>query len=221
MALSCLRDAGLNAPSDNGISERQRRTIEQMIDRGFNAPFTSSAGRLFDAVAAIAGVRSHVTYEGQAAMQLEWLATNVAESGIYPFELVANSTPTCNDSIANGPSSLELTPFSIDTRPLIHAVVQDVRESTTVEVIARRFHSTIVEMILGACDRIRSQTQLESVVLTGGVFMNALLTREVCARLALAGFRVYRHRLVPPGDGGLCLGQLAIAAKTMDTQSAQ
>jgi hydrogenase maturation protein HypF len=213
IALSHLLDAGLNEPSVSGVSASQQRTIKQMIDRGFNSPVTSSAGRLFDAVAAIAGVRSHVSFEGQAAIQLEWLATDVADKGIYPFELQPES--------ASGCQKMDLSPFSIDTRPLIRAIAEDSQKSTPIEVIARRFHSTIVEMIVAACDRIRSQTGLKAVVLSGGVFLNALLLREVCAQLAAAGFRAYRHRLVPPGDGGLSLGQLAIAARTvLDKSSA-
>jgi hydrogenase maturation protein HypF len=198
IAVSHLLDAGCGETSVSGASAGRRRTVEQMIQRGFNSPLTSSAGRLFDAVAAIAGIRTRVSYEGQAAVQLEWLATDVAEDGAYPFELSADV---------------------IDTRPLIRAVTRDVWQNVRVELIARRFHSTVVEIIAAVCGRIRSQTQFEAVVLSGGVFMNALLTGEACARLKLGGFRVYRHRLVPPNDGGLSLGQLAIAAKSLTRAS--
>jgi hydrogenase maturation protein HypF len=79
-------------------------------------------------------------------------------------------------------------------------------------LIARRFHSSLVELIAAVCGRLRVATGLETVILSGGVFLNALLTSEVCSRLRQDGFRVYRHHLVPPGDGGLSLGQLAVAA---------
>jgi hydrogenase maturation protein HypF len=177
------------------------RTVERMLERRFNAPPTSSAGRLFDAVAALAGVRDRVSYEGQAAVELEWLATGVPEDGTYPFEL----TELC------GADAAEAT-LVVDPRPLVRAVAEDSRKGTGAARIARRFHSTVVEIIAAVCDRLRQATGLGAVVLSGGVFLNALLTAEASARLAGAGFRVYRHRLVPPNDGGLSLGQLAVAA---------
>jgi hydrogenase maturation protein HypF len=191
MAVSHLLDAGCDPSYLGSIASGQLRALGRMIERGVNSPWTSSAGRLFDAVAAIAGVHTHVSYEGQAAMQLEWLATEVVDDRVYPFELAD----------------------VIDTRSLISAVVADVRSGTSAALVARRFHSTIVEIIVTACLRIRARWQVDAVALSGGVFMNALLTSEVCARLTDLGFRVYRHRQVPANDGGLSLGQLAVAAK--------
>jgi hydrogenase maturation protein HypF len=162
-----------------------------------NSPPTSSVGRLFDAVAALAGVRDRVSYEGQAAVELESLGAGVPAPGAYPFEITAGG---------------EADPLVVDTRPVIRAVVTDVQSGTAVPVIARRFHATLVELIAAVCGRIRAGTGLDAVVLSGGVFLNALLTSEACARLARDGFRVYRHRLVPPNDGGLALGQVAVAA---------
>ncbi len=193
MALAHLLDAG----RDDGllrwrVAHASLRTARQMLDRKFNAPLTSSAGRLFDAVASLAGVRDRVTFEGQAAMQLEWLATEArGEAGAYPFELDQDL---------------------IDTRPLIRAVADDVTRGTSATIVARRFHSTVVEMIASVCEAVRRENALDRVVLSGGVFMNALLTREVALRLENDGFHVYRHRHVPPNDGGLSLGQLAVAA---------
>jgi hydrogenase maturation protein HypF len=171
------------------------RTVAKMLERRFNTPMTSSAGRLFDAVAALAGVRDRVSYEGQAAVELEWLATDVPPDGTYPFEL------------AEAEAALV-----VDPRPLVRAVAEEANRGTDAGRIARRFHSTMVEVIAAVCDRQRQATGLDAVVLSGGVFLNALLTAEVDARLRGAGFRVYRHRLVPPNDGGLSLGQLAVAA---------
>ncbi|MDB5392203.1 MAG: hypF [Planctomycetaceae bacterium] len=219
IAISQLLDAGCADFSLKGVSSHQRRTIEQMVQRGFHSPFTSSVGRLFDAVAAIAGVRTEVAYEGQAAMQMEWLATDTAKDGTYPFELMPEQTvPIRWNAFCNVPPpqvlpEFELTSDAIDTRPLIRAVVRDVRQHVSVDLIARRFHSTLTEIIVKVCHRIRTETQLQTVVLSGGVFLNAILTRDVCAELKFDGFRVFRHRLVPPGDGGLSLGQLAVAAK--------
>jgi hydrogenase maturation protein HypF len=169
------------------------RTVRRMLERGLNTPLTSSAGRLFDAVAALAGVRDCVSYEGQAAIELEWLATNVTPDGAYPFDLGG-------------------MPLVVDTRPLIRAVAADVVRGVGAALVGRRFHSTLVEVIAAVCGRLRAETGIGAVVLSGGVFLNALLTREVGGRLDADGFRVYRHRRVPPNDGGLSLGQLAIAA---------
>ena len=100
----------------------------------------------------------------------------------------------------------------VDTRPLIRAVIRDASREVGAGPIGRRFHSTLVEIIATVCDRLRRTTGIGVVVLSGGVFMNVLLTREVSARLQGDSFQVYRHRLVPPNDGGLSLGQLAVAA---------
>jgi hydrogenase maturation protein HypF len=165
-----------------------------------NSPLTSSAGRLFDAVASIAGVRDRVSYEGQAAVELEALAMEEVADASYPF-VVCDGNPRI-----------------VDTRPLIRAVVTDVTNCVTTGRIARRFHSTLVEIAAAICGAIRDETRLGTVVLSGGVFLNALMTSEVSARLTREGFRVYRHRLVPPNDGGLSLGQLAVAAHAEESE---
>jgi hydrogenase maturation protein HypF len=173
-----------------------------MLEKGFQTPPTSSAGRLFDAVAALAGLRDRVSFEGQAAIELEWQASEVQADGGYPFDL-AETTDGGSEAV-----------LIVDTRPIIRAVAGDVSRGTETRRIARRFHSTMVELIVAVCDRIRRKSGFDAVVLSGGVFMNALLTQEVSGRLRIAGFRVYSHRLVPANDGGLSLGQLAIAARS-------
>jgi hydrogenase maturation protein HypF len=199
MALSHLLDAQIECSALVArLSPVEIRTIQTMVERRLNAPLTSSAGRLFDAVASLAGVRDSVSYEGQAAIELEWLATEVACDGAaYPFGLI--------DANAESESLV------IDARPLIHAVVEDVKAGVEARRMARRFHTTLVAIIAAVCERIRGATGLKDVVLSGGVFLNALLTQETCTRLERDGFRVLRHRLVPPNDGGLSLGQLAVA----------
>jgi hydrogenase maturation protein HypF len=195
MALAHLIDAGCgDVPDRLRATPAERRVVRAMLERGLNAPLTSSAGRLFDAVAALAGVRDRVSFEGQAAIELEGLAADTPADGSYPFALAA------------GPA------WVVDTRPLVRAVAEDAASGVAAPVIARRFHRTLVEVIAAVCDRIRTESGLGDVVLSGGVFLNALLTAELCARLTQAGYRAFRHRLVPPGDGGLSLGQLAVAA---------
>ncbi|SIN71022.1 hypothetical protein SAMN05444166_0314 [Singulisphaera sp. GP187] len=196
MACAHLADAGQDGARWLArIQEPAFLVVQQQLERRFNAPLTSSVGRLFDAVAALAGVRDRVRFEGQAAIELEGLASDLpAACDSYPFV------------IQPGPSLV------IDTRPLIAGVVDDLRTGCTAARIGRRFHSTLVEMIAQVCGRLAAEHGLGTVVLSGGVFMNVLLTTETVARLTQDGFRVYRHQRVPPNDGGLCLGQLAVAA---------
>ncbi len=195
MAVAQLRDAGTqNRTLAARLLPPQLRTVERMLDQRLNSPLTSSMGRLFDAVASLAGVRDNVSYEGQAAVELEWLASGATADGNYPFELIQSPAGTV-----------------IDTRPLINSVNRDATGGLSAAVIARRFHSAVVEIIAAVCGRLRAETAIGEVVLSGGVFLNALLTGETVARLVGDGFRVYRHRLVPPNDGGLSLGQLAVA----------
>ena len=195
-----------------GIGEVERRTVRQMMEKGFNCPKTSSMGRLFDAVAAICGVRERVSFEGQAAMMLEWAAEKLVNHRVtentedpqrrqYAFEI-----------------EMEGDGMVIDTRPLIREVVEDVGRGAGAGVIGRRFHSTVVEMIVEVCGRVRARSGIDApspVVLSGGVFMNALLLGEATGRLKEAGFRVYRHRVVPANDGGIALGQIAVAARRL------
>jgi len=206
MAISHLADAGMTCRSLEGrVDANTLRATRQMIERKFNSPMTSSAGRLFDAVAAIAGIRDTVSTEGQAAIELEQLASGWVEHHVagvksvasYPFEIV-NASPSSD-------------PMVIDTRPIIRAAAEDADAGVASATIARKFQLTMVDVIVALCIAIRRSTPLNTVVLSGGVFMNALLATESAAHLSVAGFKVYRHQLVPPNDGGISLGQLAIA----------
>ena len=203
MALAHLVNAG-----DSGgilathVPEPALRTVRQIMERGFNTPMTSSAGRLFDAVSAIATGRTRVSFEGQAAMELEWLAGDSVSDDSYPWEM--KETPSA---------------WIIDTSPLIRAVAADRRNGHNAGEISRRFHRTMADLIVTVCARLRENTAVNDVVLSGGVFMNALLMRTAVQRLTEMGFSVYRHHKVPPNDGGLCLGQLAIAAERLRRRS--
>jgi hydrogenase maturation protein HypF len=164
-----------------------------MLERRFNAPLTSSVGRLFDAVASLAGVCDRVSFEGQAAMRLESLATGLPAGTGYEFELDADRA-------------------ELDPSPVIRAVVEDARAAIPPATIARRFHTAVVNAVARTCDAIRRRHGVDVVVLSGGVFSNAILTSEIMQRLEAERFRVHRHEAVPPNDGGLSLGQMAIAA---------
>lgn len=205
MALAHLLDARLGGGLLAGrVPHSAILAVEKMLERRFNAPPTSSVGRLFDAAASLAGVRDRVSYEGQAAMGFEWLASRVPPAGAYPFDL-------CETREAEGKETLV-----IDTRPLIRAIAEEAARREDRSLIARRFHSTLVEMVAAVCCRIRNAEGIATAVLSGGSFMNAILSAEAGARLEAEGFRVHRHRLVPPNDGGLSLGQLAVAAARID-----
>jgi hydrogenase maturation protein HypF len=209
MAISHLVDADIDTAGFLGdVSSAEIRIARQLMVRGLNSPPTSSVGRLFDAVAALADVRSRVDYEGQAAMELECLAVESASEGAYPFVV---------GEVTMGAS--REAPLVIDTRPLIVAAAGDVQRRSSAAVIARRFHTTLMNMTVEVCELLRERTGIGAVALSGGVFMNALLLGGVVPRLEAARFRVFRHHQVPPNDGGLCLGQLAIAAAAQSCEN--
>ncbi len=169
---------------------RWQRVVE-VATAGVNSPLTSSAGRLFDAVAAILGVRDAINYEGQAAVELEQLA-DPAERGAY------------RAGIAAGP------PLRLQGGDLIRAVVEDLGRGVDPAAIAARFHRGLAAAIAAGCTLLREASGLEVVALSGGVFQNLLLLREAVGLLERRGFRVLLHRRVPPNDGGISLGQVAV-----------
>jgi hydrogenase maturation protein HypF len=168
----------------------QWAAITSMARRGINSPATSSAGRLFDAVAAILGVRDQINYEGQAAIELEQLAAP-SETGSYS---------------------------QATTTGLIKAIVDDLSAGVSRDVIAARFHNTMAAMIVATCVSLREETGLRTVALSGGVFQNLLLLDHVVDLLEQQQFTVLTHGQVPCNDGGISLGQAAIAA-ARDRQS--
>jgi hydrogenase maturation protein HypF len=169
----------------------ERRLLARMLERGVNAPRTSSVGRLFDAVAALAGLRQRNTYEGQAAMALEWCAAPGLEEA-YRLPLV--------------PAGAEA--WVVDWEPMLHELLADVAAGVDRGCLSARFHNGLVAAAV-AVARCAGQ---ERVVLTGGCLQNRLLTERLVVRLRAAGFRPYWHQRVPPNDGGLALGQ-AVAAR--------
>jgi hydrogenase maturation protein HypF len=166
--------------------------LSQMLQKGIRSPRTSSAGRLFDAVASLTGIRHEATYEGQAAMELEF-AINKTVDDTYPFLIQ------------------EGDPLVVDWEPMLLRILDDVYYGVQPGIIAARFHNTLAEMILGIATCIEEP----KVALTGGCFENRYLTERTVRRLRDAGFQPYWHQRVPPNDGGIALGQVA-AALLMD-----
>ena len=175
-------------------------SVASLVTTGIHAPPTSSAGRLFDAVAAILGVRDACSYEGQAAIELEQLAScDAAEtSGEERYE------PDFDDC--------ESGPFVVDTGPIVRAVVADLLSGHPPAAIAHRFHQAVVTMIRRGCAAARDEHGLDTVALSGGVFQNRLLVESVVPALERDGFTVLTHAQIPPNDGGISLGQAAVAA---------
>jgi len=172
------------------FSDGDLSLIRQMLVKKLNAPVTSSAGRLFDAVASISGLRQEMSFEGQAAMELEFaIQTCVCEA--YSFEIKGTS------------------PRIIDWRLMFEEMIEDVRRGTPPGVISAKFHNALVEIIVTVAKHIR-QTK---VVLTGGCFQNRYLTERSIQRLLEEGFRPYWHQRVPSNDGGIALGQIIDAAR--------
>ena len=193
----------LDIPFVHQLDRPKWRTLSQMITKGINSPSTSSLGRLFDAVAALLCLRSEVLYEGQAAIELEMLAQSshyvqggghASQMKPYPFIIQYQ------------------TPAKLDVTSMVRAIVDDIQQNLPVHEIAMRFHCTIAELLATACLKAREQTGLNMVALSGGVFQNRLLLEQLMLCLDAMSFQVYINRRVPPNDGGLSLGQLAVAA---------
>jgi hydrogenase maturation protein HypF len=166
--------------------------LHTMLAKGLNSPRTSSAGRLFDAVAALAGVRQVVAFEGQAAMELEFALDGANTKEAYPFHLVDEG-----ESV-----------FVVDWKPLVLSVLDDLRRGLSAGVISARFHNALAEAIVA----VAQQVGQKRIVLTGGCFQNKCLTERAVRRLRQEGFRPYWHQRVPPNDGGIAVGQIVAAA---------
>jgi hydrogenase maturation protein HypF len=184
-AVSHLREASVSL--DLPIAPKERELVEAMLDRRINVFETSSCGRLFDAVASMLRLRQEITFEAQAAIDLEQ-AVDPSEKGVYPFAVDGEE---------------------IDMRPMIAAVAHDRGTAT----IAAKFHNTLAEMVAVVCEGIRASDALDRVCLSGGVFQNALLLERTANNLRERGFDVIAHSRVPSNDGGIALGQAAVAAE--------
>ena len=203
MALShCYAALGAEAmilplPFLSVLSEQEKRLLLRMLDLGINSPQTSSCGRLFDAVAALIGVRGRVSYEGQAAIELEALAEKGLAAWNYPYAVISRDGK-----------------LIVDFRLMFAAMVQDLAAGVAPATMARSFHDTLTAAVADVCTKVREESGVGRVVLSGGVFQNRLLAEGVHTLLTGRGFQVFSHRLVPPNDGGLALGQAVIAGRS-------
>jgi hydrogenase maturation protein HypF len=175
------------------VASEKRNTLERMLKRAFNAPLTSSMGRLFDAVSSLLSIRDEVNYEGQAAIEMAMISDHRIR-GEYPFRI-----------------HKEKSPMIIDPKDIIRGVALDMRKGVSPPEISGKFHQTIASLIIKTCGTIRQIDGLNRVVLSGGVFQNVLLLSQVTGRLREKGFEVYTHHLIPANDGGISLGQAVIA----------
>ncbi|WP_372974769.1 hypothetical protein [Microbispora sp. GKU 823] len=186
-----------DVPQDLDVVRRnagQWPAVVALARRGGNAPLTSSMGRLFDAVAAIAGVRDTINYEGQAAVEFEQLADPAVDEA-YPCGLVPARTG-----------------FAVPGVELVRAAADDLRAGVPRDVVAARFHNAVAGIVAAGCAVIREATGVSTVALSGGVFQNLLLLGRAVTLLEERDFRVLTHHRVPPNDGGVSLGQAAVAA---------
>jgi hydrogenase maturation protein HypF len=199
LALAALLDAG-EPPSVierllGRVATAQRRAVQELIARRVATPLATGAGRWFDAVAALAGVRDEVSYEGQAAAELESAcAASGAAVEPYPF------------AVDDG------APFQVDLRPTVRAIAAALQAGASAALVAARFHETLARVVRAACLRARAAGAPPLVALSGGCFQNRRLSERAQALLEEAGFEVLVHRRVPPSDGGLALGQAAVAS---------
>ncbi|CAN5832088.1 carbamoyltransferase HypF [soil metagenome] len=188
-------DSCIDLPPFKAAPAAELSLVRQLLLRGVRSPPTSSAGRLFDAVASIAGIRHHARFEAHAAIELE-AAAGDAPAGCYPVDFTA---------AGDG--------WTIETAPIVRGVVADVRAGRPLHETAARFHATMCATIVRGAIRVRGCTGVRRVALSGGTFQNRRLTADAARALAGEGFDVLLHRRVPCNDGGLSLGQASIAAR--------
>jgi hydrogenase maturation protein HypF len=185
----------LELPFLKDVDARKLDVVRQMIGREVNSPRTSSCGRLFDAVAAMVGLRGTVNFEAQAAIELEMAARDAETEAAYPMDMTLTGAT-----------------WQIGTKSLFDWLLRDIRKQASVEKMSRKFHNGLALVLLDVAERIRDKTALNRVCLSGGCFLNALLLETMIAELRERQFEVFFHTEVPAGDGGISLGQAVIAA---------
>jgi hydrogenase maturation protein HypF len=194
----------------------ERDLLGRMLKSGVNSPITTSAGRLFDGVASLMDMGQRVSFEGQAAMSLEFTA-DAAERGAYPISLEAVGGENGSGAQHSGGSSaLAHSPsLVLNWGPLIEALLSDLQRGVPPGIMAARFHNSLAAAIVDVATLIGEHR----VALTGGCFQNRMLVERSADRLCEAGFEVLLHRVVPPNDGGISLGQVAVASVRLTTMA--
>lgn len=197
MALAHLWAAGIpwddDLPPIKACSDAERRVLLRQLERRLNTVPTSSMGRLFDAVAALIGLRQSVEFEGQAAIELESCATGTTRAP-YAFAISGDEWP-----------------LQIDPAPLLRALIADLRAGIPLPILSGGFHAAVARALISAAETIRSRTGINSAALSGGVFQNLRLLHSVQGGLEKRGFAVYTHQRLSPNDSSLALGQAAVA----------
>jgi hydrogenase maturation protein HypF len=203
LACAALLDAGEPLDLLDRVPRSRVEAAAALVARGIAAPRSTGAGRWLDAVAALCGLRDAVSYEGQAAVELEAVAAPGAWDP-YPFD------------VGLGPDGAD----EVDLRPAVRALAAALRGGEGVAAVSARFHESLARAALTACLRARDATGLGLVALSGGCFQSRLLSGRCAALLGAAGFEVLEHRQVPPNDGGIALGQAAIATRRLAREEA-
>jgi hydrogenase maturation protein HypF len=179
------------------FTSQELKIMKTMLNKRFNAPITSSAGRLFDAIAAIIGLRQSLQFEGQAAMELEFAIEAFETDEYYPFEILKPTNIT--------------QPITIDWAAMVKTILTEVNVGLSIKQLSARFHNTLVEMVVA----IAHQVGEERVILTGGCYQNKYLAERAIQRLRAEGFCPYRHQRIPSNDGGIALGQIMAALREL------
>jgi len=187
----------LNIEFTERLDKKKWAIIKNMIDKNVNSPETSSIGRLFDAVASIMGIRESITYQGQAAIELEMIAKE-SGGGFYEFDIQEE-----NDI------------YVINPLGVIGLIIKDIKNKVTIDAISMKFHISLAEMIVKVSSLLREETGIDKICLSGGVFQNMILRKETTKKLLKEKFEVYNHTKLPPNDGGISAGQATIAMKRL------
>jgi hydrogenase maturation protein HypF len=182
------------------FGEQELPVLMQMLQKGIQSPWTTSAGRLFDAVASLSGLRQVMRYEGQAAMELEFAIGREGTEEYYPFNISKQAGVAATDS---QPAMI------VDWEAMIRGVLEDVENGIPLAAISKKFHNMLVEAMIEVARRAAEKR----VVLTGGCFQNRYLAERAVRRLEQEGFKPYWHQRIPPNDGGIAVGQIFAASR--------
>jgi len=190
--------AHTDLPCISSFSKAESSALLQMLQKGLNTPASCGVGRLFDAVASLIDLRQYASFEGQPAMELEWIAAE-NETSRYEFGII------------------EGDPMVVDWRPVITEILDDLRKNISQSVISARFHNGLIALTA----RMLGKLNIDKVALSGGVFQNRILTEGIYRRLSDEGFEVYSHQRVSPNDGGISLGQIMVAAAKLNDKQVE